>query len=183
MSKRDFVNPWNPLRVQGSDEKTAMQKLNTHTFPSIRPFPVPLDEGSHSLGQPTISWITLYFYPWFYDSTLLVCFPAEFRQHSSEAEGPRNWWSNCSQHTLTQSSGKRALPSRAWAACLVSPSGAAEVVVASAMGGTLCLRCCFFSGRGYGAKWARMNCRWMYLHRDLEVPQVGAPWCKKRRDT
>lgn len=90
MSKRDFVNPWNPLRVQGNDEKTAMQKLNTHSFPSIRPFPVPLDEGPHSLGQPTISRITLYFYPWFYDSTLPVCLPAEFRQHSSEAEGPRN---------------------------------------------------------------------------------------------
>lgn len=85
MSKRHFVNPLNPLRVQGSDEKTVMQKFNTHCFPSIRPVPVPLDKGSHSLGHSTISWITLHFYHCFYDST-----PRLLPQHNSEAEGARN---------------------------------------------------------------------------------------------
>lgn len=76
MSKRHSANLLNPLRVQGSDEKTLVQKLNTHCFQLIRPFPVPLDEGSHSLEHSTISWITLHFYHCFCDSTPPVSFPS-----------------------------------------------------------------------------------------------------------
>lgn len=100
-------------------KRQQCKSSNQHWLPSIRPFPAPLVKDHQSRGQFTIPWITLYFYHWFYDSTSTVCLPAEFRQHSSEAEEARNDAEATIFHTPDswprQSSGKRTPPSSAWA--------------------------------------------------------------------
>lgn len=155
-----------------------MWKFNTHFFPSIRPFPVPLEEGFHSLGQPTISKITLHFYHCIYDSTSPLCFPsAAVKQRSSE----------------TDEATALSIP-EPWPRAL--GRGLCHPGLGCVLGSSLCCwrdggglnhgrnalpECCFLSGSSYGAKWARTNSRWMHLHWDLEVPPVWAPWCKNRR--
>lgn len=175
---------WTLWILWGFGEVMKRQRCesSTHSFPSIRSFPVPLDKGSHSLGQSIISWITLHFYHCFYDTTSPVCFPSS----AMKQRGPETLME---QLFLAYQS----LDPELW------EEGSTIQGLGCIFGSSLCCwrgggglshrrnalpECCFFGGTGFGAKWARMNSRWMHLHRDLEVPRVCAPWCKrKRRDS
>lgn len=132
-----------------------MWKFNC--FPSIRPFLVPLDKGSHSLGQPTISRITLRFYHCFYDRTSPICFPSTaVKQRSSETLMKQQLlaYQSLDPELWEEGSAIQGL------GCMLGSSLCCwRVVVAPALP-----ECCFLSGSGYGAKWARTNSRWMHLY-------------------
>lgn len=134
-----------------------MWKFNC--FPSIRPFLVPLDKGSHSLGQPTISRITLHFYHCFYDRTSPICFPSTaVKQRSSETL--------MKQQLLAYQS----LDPELW------EEGSAIQGLGCMLGSSLC---CWRGGGGLSPAWVLLpQWKWLWSKVSKDKQQVDAslPW-------